>query len=104
MVERVAPIKEAVDVIIEAGGESLKLCYQCGLCDTTCPWNLVKTFMIRKLVREAQFGLSDIGNESIWQCAACGKCVSRCPRGVKIIDVFVSLRKIASEYNLLPQP
>ncbi len=103
MEESVAPLKEAIDVIIEAGGESFKLCYQCGLCDTVCPWNLVKPFMVRKLVCEAQFGLSEVEGENIWQCTACGNCIARCPRGVQIIDILVSLRRIASEYNILPQ-
>lgn len=88
MVESVAPLDEAIDLIIEAGGESLKFCHQCGLCDTTCQWNLVKTFMVRRLIREAQFGLAQIEGESIWQCATCGNCVACCPRGVEIIDIL----------------
>jgi len=103
MTDSVAPLEEAIDVIIDAGGETLNLCYQCGLCDTACPWNLVKKFMVRKLIREAQFGLPELGSEAIWQCATCGNCVARCPRGVKIIDVLVSLRKIATQNNILPQ-
>ena len=30
--EVLSPYKEAVEVIVEAGGEPLKLCYQCGTC------------------------------------------------------------------------
>jgi len=101
MIESVALLKEGIEAIIEGGGESFKLCYQCGLCNTVCPWNLVKNFMIRRLVRQAQFGLSEMGDE-IWQCATCRNCVDRCPRGVQLIDIVVSLRKIASEYNMLP--
>jgi len=103
MVDSVTPLKEAIDAIFESGGKSIELCYQCGLCNTVCPWNLVKDFMVRKVVREARFGVSEIEGEGIWQCAACGNCVARCPRGVKIIDVVVALRKIASEYNILPK-
>jgi Fe-S oxidoreductase len=103
MSERVAPIKEAIDLIVESGGKSSTLCYQCGLCDAVCPWNLVKDFMVRRIVREAQFGLAEIEKEYIWQCAACGKCPSRCPRGVEIVDIMLSVRRIATEYNILPQ-
>jgi len=102
MGESVAPLKEARDLIIEVGGESLKMCYQCALCDTVCPWNLVKTFQVRALVRQTQFGLSEMGEE-IWQCATCKNCVDRCPRGVQIIDIVVGLRRISSEYSILPQ-
>jgi len=103
MTEVVTPLREAVDMMIAAGGESFELCHQCGLCETTCPWNLVKTFPLRRLVREAQFGLTEIEAESIWQCAACGKCPDRCPRGVRIIDVLTAARRIAAEHNMAPQ-
>ena len=97
-----APLKEAADLIIESGGESAQLCYQCGLCDAVCPWNQVTDFMVRKLVRQAQLGISEMGDE-IWQCTTCGNCVASCPRGVEIIDVIMGLRRIASSNNLAPQ-
>jgi len=102
--EIVAPFKEAIDAIKEAGGEAFKLCYQCGLCDTACPWNRVRTFSIRKIVRQAQFGLAEIESENIWLCTTCGNCPQRCPRGVGIIDVGKSLRRIAAEAGVFPTP
>ena len=33
----ITPLKEVVDIIKEAGGEELKLCYQCGLCKRIVP-------------------------------------------------------------------
>jgi len=65
--EIVAPLEEAIDAIKEAGGEAFKFCYQCGLCDTVCPWNKVTNFSMRKLVREATFGLTEIEGEEIWR-------------------------------------
>ena len=100
--ETVAPYKEIIDVIKESGGDAFKLCYQCGLCDTVCPWNKVKTFSMRKIVRQATFGLTEIESEEMWQCATCGKCPQLCPRGVKIIECGVSLRRIATEYGVFP--
>jgi len=101
-VETVAPFKEVLDEIKEAGGEAFKFCYQCGLCDTVCPWNRVRTFSIRKIIREAAFGLNEIEGEDIWRCTTCGNCPQKCPRGVKQIEVGVSLRRVASEYELFP--
>jgi Fe-S oxidoreductase len=101
-VETVAPYKEIIDVVKANGGEAFKFCYQCGLCDAVCPWNKVTTFSMRKLVREATFGLTDIESEDLWRCTTCGRCPQRCPRDVKQIDSGVALRRIATEYGVFP--
>lgn len=100
--ETVAPFIEVIDEIKEAGGEVFKLCFQCGLCDAVCPWNKVRPFSMRKLIREAAFGLSEIEGEDIWRCTTCGACPAQCPRGVKQIDISVALRRVATEYEIFP--
>ncbi len=100
--ETVAPFKEVIDEIKDAGGEIFKLCFQCGLCDAVCPWNRVRDFSMRRLIREAAFGLTEIDGEDIWRCTTCGNCPQQCPRGVKQIDVSVSLRRVATEYEVFP--
>jgi len=101
-VETVAPIKEIVDSIRENGGASFQFCYQCGICDVVCPWNRVRSFSMRKIVRQATFGLTEIELEDIWRCTTCGTCPQRCPRGVDQIELGVSLRRIATEYGVFP--
>jgi Fe-S oxidoreductase len=102
----VVPYKEAVEVIKEAGGEPLKLCYQCGLCTGTCPWNLVRNFLVRKMMHQAQLGLVDFEGEETWLCVTCRACVQRCPRGVEIIDVMRAMRRVIVEFGTgyLPHP
>ena len=100
--ETVAPFKEVIDEVREKGGEAVKFCYQCGKCDTVCPWNRVRKFSMRKLIREATFGLSEIEREEIWRCTTCGKCPQRCPRDVKQIDDMMALRRVATGYNVFP--
>ena len=100
--ETVAPFKEVIEEIKEAGGDAFRFCFQCGLCDTVCPWNRVRQFSIRKIIREATFGLTEIEGEDIWRCTTCGRCPEQCPRGVKQIDVGVSLRRVASNYEVFP--
>ena len=102
--ETVAPFKDIIDAIKGSGGDAVKYCYQCGKCDTVCPWNKVRAFSMRKLIREATFGLTEIEHEEIWRCTTCGKCPQRCPRDVKQIDDMVSLRRIATEYGVFPGP
>ena len=100
--ETVTPFREIVDAIKASGGDAFKYCYQCGLCDTVCPWNRVGRFSMRKLLREATFGLTEIESEDIWRCTTCGKCPQVCPRGVKQIESGVALRRIATEYDVFP--
>src|SRR3990172_2210383 len=100
--ELVTPFKEIIDAIKAAGGDGFKRCYQCGLCDTVCPWNKVTQFSMRKLVREATFGLTEIESEDIWRCTTCGKCPQVCPRNVRQIESGVALRRIATEYDVFP--
>jgi len=97
------PYKEATEAIIEAGGEALKSCYQCGLCTGICPWNLVTTFMTRGLIHQAQLGLVELESEDVWLCATCGACVERCPHEVKIIDIMRALRRIGVEGGVIPK-
>ena len=101
--ETVTPFKEIIDAIKASGGDAFKFCYQCGLCDTVCPWNRVTNFSMRKLVREATFGLTDIESEDIWRCTTCGKCPQVCPRDVKQIESGVALRRIATQYDVFPR-
>ncbi|GEM_PF-3297894 len=51
-VQAVSPSRETLDFIKEAGGEAFKLCYQCGLCSGICPWNQVRSFIVRRMVRQ----------------------------------------------------
>jgi len=50
------PLKEVVDIVKEEGGEILKLCYQCGICTAVCPWNLVRSFIVRRIMHQGQLG------------------------------------------------
>ena len=101
--ETVAPYKEIIDVIKASGGDAFKRCFQCGLCDVVCPWNRVTSFSMRKIVREATFGLTEIESEDIWRCTTCGRCPQQCPRDVKQIDSGVALRRVATEYGVFPK-
>jgi Fe-S oxidoreductase len=93
-VDAVAPFKEAIEMIKEAGGEAFRKCFQCGLCTASCPWNNVRIFMPHRKITESRFGLVELGEEDWWLCSTCNMCVSRCPRGVAITDVMRAVRNI----------
>jgi len=98
--QALTPYPEVIDLIKEEGGDPLKLCYQCGTCSATCPWNLVKNFIVRKIMHQGQLGLIDFESEELWMCATCKACVDRCPRGVAIIDVMRSMRRAIVEFSV----
>ena len=102
--ETVAPFKEIIDEVKASGGDAVKFCYECGKCDTVCPWNRVINFSMRKTIQEASYGLSEIEREEIWRCTTCGKCPQQCPRDVKQIDDMVALRRMATGYGVFPAP
>jgi len=102
-VEMLADYKEIVDEIKANGGEAFNRCYQCGLFDAVCPWNRLINFSMRKIVRQATFGLTDIESEDIWRCTTCGSCPQQCPRDVRQIESGISLRRLATEYGIFPK-
>jgi Fe-S oxidoreductase len=96
------PFKVVIDGIKEAGGDADKLCYQCGKCDTVCPWNRVRKFLVRKIINQAKLGVVPLESEDIWLCATCRNCVQRCPRGVEIIDVMRAMRRLLVPDGVVP--
>ncbi len=97
-----APFKDVIDGLKEAGGEAFKFCYQCGKCETVCPWNRVRKFFVRKIVNQAKFGVVPFESEDLWLCATCRNCVQRCPRGVEIIDVMRAMRRLLVVDGVVP--
>ncbi len=102
MADNLADYQEIVELIRTHGGEAFKRCFQCGLCDVVCPWNRFRKFSMRRIVREAAFGLTDIESEDLWRCTTCGRCPQQCPRDVRQIDSGTALRRIATEYGVFP--
>lgn len=96
------PFKMVVDGLKESGGDADKFCYQCGRCDTMCPWNNVRNFYVRKLINQSKFGVVPFESEDIWLCTTCGRCVQSCPRGVEIIDVMRAVRRLMVPDGVVP--
>ncbi len=97
-----APFKVVVEGIEEEGGDADRLCYQCGKCDTACPWNRVREFSPRRLINQAKFGVVPFESEDLWLCVTCGNCVQWCPRGVEIIDVMRAMRRVLVPDGVVP--
>lgn len=98
------PYREEIDLLVDEGGETLQLCYQCGSCTASCPWGLVRDFSIHEVMHEAQLGVVDFEDQDIWLCAGCGACVNGCPRGVQLIDVVKAIRRTVMELGVGKSP
>jgi len=98
----VTPMLEITDAVFEVGGETLRVCMQCGTCTAVCPWGLVEEFSPRLLLRMVAFGIEGYEEDSLWNCVTCATCVTRCPRGIDIIDVIRSTRSVMLESGIVP--
>ncbi len=96
------PFKVVADGIREAGGDAFRLCYQCGKCETVCPWNRVRRFPVRKINNQAQLGVMEFESEDIWRCVTCRRCIDRCPRGVQTIEIMRAMRRLLVPDGVVP--
>lgn len=96
------PFLEVTEAIKELGGEDLERCMQCGTCTGVCPWNQVRYFSPRAIIRLAQFGLEGFESEDLWRCVTCNTCVIHCPRGLPIIDILRAMRMMMNETGSVP--
>lgn len=80
------------------GGESIKLCFQCGKCEATCPIRRFDdSYRPAQIIRAAMLGLREevLSSKMIWMCAVCFSCTERCPQGVKFTDIMRIIRNMA---------
>jgi len=91
------PDLDFVKGIIEAGGDTLKRCYQCATCAVVCPLSTDENPFPRKQMILAQWGMKDriAKDPSIWLCHQCSDCTAYCPRGARPGDVLAAIRAMA---------
>jgi len=87
------------------GGETFKLCYQCGTCTATCPIaRFTEVFRPNKIIHMAKLGIRDaVYSDAVWLCVNCYSCTERCPQGVKVSDIMRALKNLAVEEGYNPE-
>lgn len=93
------------EIIKRHGGETLRACYQCGTCASSCPVaRLDASFNPREIIKLSLLGEKEevVAGDSIWLCTSCFNCQERCPQNVEIAEVIYALRNIAIEAGHSP--
>jgi quinone-modifying oxidoreductase subunit QmoC len=102
----VQPDLEFIRSLKEAGGDTLKKCYQCATCSVMCPLSTDDKPFPRKEMIWAQWGLKDklVNDPDVFLCHQCGDCTANCPRGAKPGDVLSAIRAYAYTFYGWPKP
>lgn len=89
--------------IMDAGAETVAICFQCGTCTGACPSGRRTPYRIRGVVRRAVMGLKEdvISDDTLWMCTTCYECQERCPRGIKIVDIVKIIRNQAAQAGFM---
>jgi len=106
LAEAKEPNPEFTRKVVEAGGKTVNLCFQCGTCTGSCPSGRQTAFRVRKVVRRAQLGFEEdvLPSDDLWLCTTCYTCYERCPRGVEIVDIIMALRNMAVRKGYMAEP
>jgi len=94
------------EVMKEPGGETLKICFQCGTCTSSCPTaRFSDSYRPRTILRMAQLGLKQkvLPSSTLWLCTACFICTDRCPQDVEVESVLRVLRNLAVKEGYVPR-
>lgn len=93
----VQPDLEFIKALKEAGGDTLKKCYQCATCSVACPLSADQKPFPRKEMIWSQWGMKEnlVADPDVFLCHQCGDCTEKCPRGAKPGEVLGAIRSYA---------
>jgi quinone-modifying oxidoreductase subunit QmoC len=101
----IEPDLEFIRIMGRTGGDSLKMCFQCGTCSATCPLAPDDHPFPRKEMAWAVWGMKDrlMADPDVWLCHHCNDCSTNCPRGARPGDVLGAVRQQAIIHYAMPR-
>jgi NADPH-dependent glutamate synthase beta subunit-like oxidoreductase len=93
-----AEIKETIGEILDT--EKLRYCFDCGICTASCSVSEIlgngynPRSLLERIVSNPEKALN---SDELWLCAWCYRCHERCPQALKLPEIFLLMRTIASE-------
>lgn len=90
--------KEILESLLDV--EKLKYCYKCGICTASCPVAelLGKNYNPRGLLEKIFLNPEKVlTSEELWLCAWCYRCYKHCPQALKLPEIFLLMRTIATK-------
>ena len=100
----VEPDLDFVRELKEAGGDTLKKCFQCATCSVVCELAPEQRPYPRKEMIYSQWGLKDrlVNDVDVWLCHYCNDCSAHCPRGARPGDTLRAIRAISFRHFAFP--
>ena len=92
--------KEILERLLDV--EKLKYCYECGICTASCPMAelLGKDYNPRGLLEKIFLNPENVlASDELWLCAWCYRCYKRCPQALKLPEMFLFIRTIATKHG-----
>ncbi|MCF2138648.1 MAG: 4Fe-4S dicluster domain-containing protein [Candidatus Lokiarchaeota archaeon] len=90
-------------------GVSLRVCYNCSTCSTSCPVALETggKFNPRSIIQLANCGFEERLIEDLspntWECSMCEVCQEVCPQHVNLHEIFISVKNAAADFGNIPE-
>jgi NADPH-dependent glutamate synthase beta subunit-like oxidoreductase len=96
-----ATIKQTLGKILDA--EKLRYCFDCGICTACCSISDMfgRDYNPRALLEKTVLSPEKaLALDQLWMCAWCYRCHDRCPQALKLPEIFLLLRIIATRQGL----
>ena len=90
--------------VIQASGQDLLTCLQCGKCSGSCPIASDTVGGPRKAIAAILGGMKDeaLKDPTWWYCVSCGTCATRCPVEINFYQVATALCQMAEKAGVAP--